>query len=103
MVDCSEPNYRTDEQLQALLARSGKCAPTGPSDQIQWLSANLQTVIGLVDDAAQGERLKKIMAGFHVPPIKETIETGKSFDGRLMGTPETTPLSATMEIVGSRP
>jgi hypothetical protein len=29
MVDCSEPNYRTDVQLQALLARRDPLRPQG--------------------------------------------------------------------------
>ena len=64
-------NYRTDEQLQVILARSGACVPPSPPEQIAWLSANLQSLIGRAEDPAQGERLKRIMAGFHVPPIKE--------------------------------
>jgi hypothetical protein len=71
MVDGVKLNYRTDEQLQAILVRSGKRAPTSPLEQILWFSANLQSVIGLVDDPVQIEQLKKFMAGFDVPPIKE--------------------------------
>ena len=71
MVKCAAINYRTDEQLQAILARNGTCVPICPPEQIPWLSANLQSVIGLLEDPVQGERFKKIMAGFHVPPNKE--------------------------------
>jgi len=39
-------------------------------EAITWLSANLQSVLGLVGDPAQGELLKKIVAGFDLAPIK---------------------------------
>jgi len=70
IVDREEPNYRTDEQLRHILAGSGGCAAINPLESITWLSANLQSVLGLVGDPAQGELLKKIVAGFDVSPIK---------------------------------
>ena len=66
----AEPNYRTDEQLRDILAGSGGCVAINPLESITWLSANLQSVLGLVGDPAQGELLKKIVAGFDVSPIK---------------------------------
>jgi hypothetical protein len=71
MMDGEELNYRTDEQFRAILVRSGKCAPTIPLEQILCSSVSLRTVIRLVHDPAEIEQLKKIMAGFDLPPIKE--------------------------------
>jgi len=71
MVDGVESNYRTDEQLQAILFESGQLAPLSPSEQLPWLSANLQSLVELVGDPARNERLKKIVAGYAVPPIRE--------------------------------
>ena len=83
MIDCAEPNYRTDEQLQTILARSGKRVPISPYEQIRWLSANLERVVGLVDDPAQSEQLKKIVAGFDVPPIKESPSSAIAVSRRI--------------------
>jgi hypothetical protein len=69
-MDNVEANYRTDEQLKAILAETGHCVGIGPQEQALWLSANLQRVIGLVGDPVQSEQLKKIIAGFDLPPIK---------------------------------
>jgi hypothetical protein len=65
-----EASYRIDEQLQAILADTGYCAGIVPQEQVDWLSANFHRVIRLVDNPVQGERLRKIMAGFGLPPIK---------------------------------
>jgi hypothetical protein len=62
-------NYRTDEQLRAILAGERRCIDN-PLDQVYWLSANLQNIVQLVRDPAQSELLKKLVAGFHVSPIK---------------------------------
>jgi hypothetical protein len=60
----------SDEQLRNILAGSDGCAAINPMEAIMWLSANLQSVLGLVGDPAQGELLKKIVAGFDLAPIK---------------------------------
>jgi hypothetical protein len=69
-MDSVVANYRTDEQLLAILAETGKCAPIRLLEQGPWLSVNLQSVIALVGDPVKCEQLKKIIAGFDVPPIK---------------------------------
>ena len=71
MVDEAEPNYRTDEQLQSLLTKFGKRVPSCLPEQIPRLFAKFETV--LVDDPTQGEMLKKFVAGFDLPPIKEPL------------------------------
>jgi hypothetical protein len=74
MAESANFNYRTDDQLQTLLtdARIATRAPTSLTEQIQWLSANFQSVIGL--DPGQSALLKKFMAGFDAPPIRESTE-----------------------------
>jgi hypothetical protein len=65
-----EPNYRTDEQLKAILPVDSRCAVSNQLELMSWLSANLQNIIGSVSDPAQGELLKKLVAGFDVAPIR---------------------------------
>jgi hypothetical protein len=74
MAESADINYRTDGQLQALLTKAGNETrpPTSITEQISWLSANFQNVIGL--DPAQSELLKKFMAGFDAPPIRDSAE-----------------------------
>jgi hypothetical protein len=78
MVDDVEHNYRTDEQLQSVLGRSGECAPISFLEQIMSLTAKVQSAIELMDDPAKSEQLRKIIAGFDVPPIKEPALTAHS-------------------------
>jgi hypothetical protein len=63
-------NYRTDEHLQAILSEAGYCSGIAPQEQVLWLSANLERVIGLAGDTVQSDQLKKIKAGLDLPAIK---------------------------------
>jgi hypothetical protein len=74
MAESADFDYRTDGQLQTLLtnAISVPRAPTTFAEQIPWLCANFQGFIGL--DPAQSNLLKKFVAGFDAPPIRESSE-----------------------------
>jgi len=64
-----EANYRTDENLKAIMPGTGDLA-FSVNEASSWLSESLRLLLEQSSHAEHKERLQKLIAGFEVSPIR---------------------------------